>query len=79
MFVDSHTLVSLSLLFCLVYSPHPFSIAYSFLGTTDNPRFGLNDWHEEWDGVQDEYQLGQHLDEDDMKNLASAPKKPKLG
>lgn len=24
----------------------------------DNPRFGLNDWQAEWDGVQDEYQFG---------------------
>jgi len=38
-------------------------------GLIDNPRFGLNDWHDEWDGEQDTYKLGQHLDAEDKKNL----------
>jgi len=29
----------------------------------DNPRFGLNQWQADWDGIQDEYVLGQNLDE----------------
>lgn len=28
----------------------------------DNGKFGLNGWYEEWDGVQEEYVLGQNLD-----------------
>jgi len=35
----------------------------------DNPRFGLNDWQAEWDGVQDEYTFGQELIESDKKEL----------
>jgi len=27
----------------------------------DNPLFGANDWQEKWDGVQDEYKLGDNL------------------
>jgi len=29
----------------------------------DNGKFGLNGWYEEWDGVQEEYVMGQNLDE----------------
>jgi Asp/Glu/hydantoin racemase len=41
-------------------------------GLIDNPRFGINDWQEEWDGAQDDYQLGKNLDEEDKKALESA-------
>jgi hypothetical protein len=27
----------------------------------DNPRFGVNEWQEHWDGVQEEYNFGQNL------------------
>lgn len=27
-------------------------------GFVDNPRFGLNDWHQRWDGTQEAYELG---------------------
>eukprot|EP00928_Gymnodinium_smaydae_P028431 TRINITY_DN2168_c0_g1_i1.p1 TRINITY_DN2168_c0_g1~~TRINITY_DN2168_c0_g1_i1.p1 ORF type:complete len:688 (-),score=120.66 TRINITY_DN2168_c0_g1_i1:340-2403(-) len=27
----------------------------------DNPRFGLNQWQNDWDGAQDEYSFGQNL------------------
>lgn len=29
----------------------------------DNGKFGLNGWYEEWDGAQEDYILGQNLDE----------------
>merc|ERR1740117_754826 len=35
----------------------------------DNPRFGVNDWQEHWDGVQEEYSLGQNLIERDQEML----------
>lgn len=31
-------------------------------GFLDNKKFGLTGWYEEWDGVQEEYVLGQNLD-----------------
>lgn len=37
----------------------------------DNARFGLNDWQHEWDGKQDEYKYGQHLDADDKSKLVN--------
>jgi hypothetical protein len=43
-------------------------------GLVDNPRFGINEWQSEWDGVQEAYKLGQHLDEADKKALESIPK-----
>ncbi|CAK0858240.1 unnamed protein product [Prorocentrum cordatum] len=30
-------------------------------GVQDNPRFGINDWQAEFDGVQDDYMFGKHL------------------
>jgi hypothetical protein len=30
-------------------------------GYVDNPRFGLNDWHNAWEGVHEEYRLGDCL------------------
>uniref|UniRef100_A0A7S1RCX9 Uncharacterized protein n=1 Tax=Alexandrium catenella TaxID=2925 RepID=A0A7S1RCX9_ALECA len=35
----------------------------------DNPRFGLNQWHDDWDGEQDAYEFGQHLSEAERKRL----------
>ncbi len=36
---------------------------YFFMnGFLDNKNFGLNGWYEEWDGVQEEFRLGQNLD-----------------
>jgi hypothetical protein len=43
-------------------------------GLVDNPRFGISDWHAEWDGVQEAYSLGQHLDEEDKEALQSISK-----
>jgi len=31
----------------------------------DNPRFGLNQWQNDWDGIQDEYSLGANLSQAD--------------
>jgi len=42
----------------------------------DNPRFGLNDWQNEWDGVQDDYTFGQELMEADRKELLNKVGKP---
>merc|ERR1711953_321901 len=33
-------------------------------GFVDNPRFGLNDWHQSWDGVRAAYVLGDCLSPD---------------
>jgi len=41
-------------------------------GMVDNPRFGINDWQEGWDGVQEKYELGQNLDAEDKNALESA-------
>mmetsp|Transcript_2482 Transcript_2482/g.4281 ORF Transcript_2482/g.4281 Transcript_2482/m.4281 type:complete len:572 (-) Transcript_2482:73-1788(-) len=30
-------------------------------GLRDNPRFGVDDWHKQWDGVQEEYKFGKNL------------------
>merc|ERR1711879_73480 len=35
----------------------------------DNPRFGLNDWHAPWDGVNDRYVLGDCLSPPSKKKL----------
>mmetsp|Transcript_731 Transcript_731/g.1340 ORF Transcript_731/g.1340 Transcript_731/m.1340 type:complete len:709 (-) Transcript_731:157-2283(-) len=32
----------------------------------DNPRFGQNDWQLEWDGEQEEYELGKNLTKDEL-------------
>jgi len=40
----------------------------------DNPRFGSNDWQQEWDQEQEEYQLGKHLDEVELKKLQTKAK-----
>lgn len=30
-------------------------------GFVDNPRFGLNNWHQSWDGKQERYELGDNM------------------
>ena len=37
----------------------------------DNARFGLNDWQEEWDGEQEEYKFGQHLNQKEARRLVN--------
>merc|ERR1711879_527212 len=37
----------------------------------DNPRFGLNDWHAPWDGVNDKYVLGDCLTPSSRKKLVT--------
>merc|ERR1712224_795363 len=37
----------------------------------DNPRFGINDWQEEWDGEHEAYSFGQNLIEADRKELVN--------
>merc|ERR1719329_789660 len=49
----------------------------------DNPRFGINDWQEEWDEEQEAYEFGANLIEADRRELvnkiptAKAKAKPK--
>jgi len=38
----------------------------------DNPRFGINDWQEQWDGEQEEYQFGMNLIAADKRELVNA-------
>lgn len=35
----------------------------------DKPRFGLQDWQREWDGLQEDYFLGKNLTKDEEKLL----------
>jgi len=37
----------------------------------DNPRFGLNDWQDEWDGEHEAYTFGDNLIESDKKELVN--------
>ena len=39
----------------------------------DNPRFGLNNWQNEWDGEQEKYNFGDNLDEAEKKDLINTP------
>ena len=43
-------------------------------GVTDNPRFGLNDWHSKWDGKQEEYTFGENLDAEDKARTHTDPR-----
>lgn len=46
----------------------------------DNPRFGISDWQQEWDGEQEHYELGTHLTKDEMlllQNKATHKKEKK--
>jgi hypothetical protein len=38
-------------------------------GRQDNARFGVNNWQEEWDGIQDKYTFGANLDAGDRAKL----------
>ena len=46
-----------------VGEPGPPSCVLSLTKSQDSPRLGLQDWQEEWDGVQVEYHLGKNLKE----------------
>ena len=35
----------------------------------DNPLFGAKDWQEKWDGVQDDYKLGDNLSAEDKAKM----------
>uniref|UniRef100_A0A7S4VPB9 Uncharacterized protein n=2 Tax=Alexandrium monilatum TaxID=311494 RepID=A0A7S4VPB9_9DINO len=35
----------------------------------DNPRFGLNQWQNDWDGIADDYELGQNLSPEQLAKL----------
>ena len=35
----------------------------------DNPRFGINDWQNEWDGSPKSYTFGEELNESQRKKL----------
>jgi len=44
-------------------------------GVQDNPLFGLDGWHLEWDGEQEAYTFGDNLaDKDKLKNASDADK-----
>jgi Ca2+-binding EF-hand superfamily protein len=47
-------------------------------GFKDNVRFGVNDFREKWDGVQDSYVFGQNLGDEDRKMLVNKPGKMPL-
>jgi len=38
----------------------------------DNPRFGLNQWQNDWDGLVKEYKLGDNLGQDQRRKLLNA-------
>mmetsp|Transcript_2515 Transcript_2515/g.6336 ORF Transcript_2515/g.6336 Transcript_2515/m.6336 type:complete len:568 (-) Transcript_2515:263-1966(-) len=38
-------------------------------GLRDNPRFGVDDWHKQWDGLQEEYKFGKNLSAEDKAAL----------
>jgi len=40
-------------------------------GHKDNPRFGLDNWQDEWDGKQDEYEYGDNLTEKEKHQLVN--------
>merc|ERR1719440_954712 len=40
-------------------------------GFRDNKRFGINNWQQGWDGVQDAYQYGQNLSQADRRSLVN--------
>jgi len=40
-------------------------------GYMDNERFGLNDWREDWDGVQDKYNYGDNLTDEEKQELVN--------
>ena len=40
-------------------------------GHKDNPRFGLDNWQDEWDGKQEDYQYGDNLTEEEKDQLVN--------
>jgi len=40
-------------------------------GYLDNERFGLDDWQEDWDGVQEEYKFGDNLTRREKRRLVN--------
>merc|ERR1719456_1815353 len=40
-------------------------------GRQDNERFGLNNWQAQWDGVQESYTFGAHLDAEERSQLVN--------
>ena len=40
-------------------------------GHKDNPRFGLDNWQDEWDGKQDDYEYGDNLTEEEKAELVN--------
>ncbi|XP_074628761.1 uncharacterized protein LOC141886496 [Acropora palmata] len=40
-------------------------------GLKDNPRFGLQDWQDDWDEEQEEYQYGDNLTQEEKKQLVN--------
>jgi len=45
-------------------------------GFKDNPRFGIDDWQNDWDEEQDEYKFGQNLIAKDREELINKPLGP---
>merc|ERR1719424_2095625 len=48
-------------------------------GRQDNKRFGVNDWQEEWDGVQEDYKFGMNLSDEEMNMLVNQTEVPAPG
>ena len=40
-------------------------------GLKDNPRFGLQDWQDDWDEEQEEYQYGDNLTQEEKNQLVN--------
>jgi len=40
-------------------------------GKVDHPSFGMEDWQEKWDGVQDDYKFGDNLTPEERKQLVN--------
>jgi hypothetical protein len=51
---------------------------YFISGYLDNARFGINNWQEQWDGVQADYAFGANLGAEDREKLVNAPGKMPL-
>merc|ERR1712050_297760 len=39
----------------------------------DNPRYGVSDWQDDWDGEQEDYKFGQNLIAADRAQLVNNP------
>ena len=51
-----------------------FDVEFIFI-IRDNPRFGINDWHSEWDGSPKSYTFGENLNYFQRKKLIKNQKK----